>query len=92
MSALKATPGPWTAEGESIWCTLENRAVVEIARANVLEELHATWAYANANLIAAAPDLYTELEHARELLAIKGVFVDAIDNALAKARGEQVPA
>jgi hypothetical protein len=45
-------------------------------------------AAANARLIAAAPELYAELEHARELLGLQGVIVDAIDAALAKARGE----
>jgi hypothetical protein len=47
---------------------------------------------ADYHLIAAAPDLYAELDHARELLALKGIIVDAIDAALAKARGEQVAA
>ena len=46
---------------------------------------------ANANLIAAAPALYSLLEEIRDAALPEGsLWVDDIDAALAKARGEEV--
>jgi hypothetical protein len=76
------TPGPWFADRESIWCTLENQAVVEIARTNVLEELHAQWAYANAHLIAAAPTLLAAIQSLSERNAVLESRLRALHEAL----------
>lgn len=68
MSALKATPGPWSVTWNGPYAFVENLELdVEIfgaaAEGRTREE-----AQANAHLSAAAPDLYTEGEFLCERL------------------------
>lgn len=79
------TPGPWAVDGLSLVHGPDVSRGGQ--RVTVAKTIHN--AGANARLIAAAPELYVALEYARKLLRIKGVEVDMLDNALAKARGEQ---
>jgi len=101
MSKTKFTPGPWIARiGNGIEvCGPDAVAIAEIwVRGN--KELET----ANAHLIAVAPDMYEELECARDVFrfyqshhefkggtekAIRNKEIaDRIDRLLAKARGE----
>jgi hypothetical protein len=94
----KFTPGPWLAdEAEGLWGVFEDRdgSPIAVLEEN-LEPLKPEHAEANANLIAAAPELYAELDRivkhmargdwvAADHVAKKGATV-----ALAKARGEAI--
>lgn len=80
----KHTPGPWVARrcgsGWAIDFNEDQEQVVD----HVYEQ-------ADANLIAAAPDLLNACQQAREFLksiANNTDELDALDAAIAKARGE----
>lgn len=104
MSELKATPGPWrlNPDGSISDCTPASNVVADV-------ELSADWdycgmAYANAHLIAAAPELYEALESllTEACKIIEGrqsniadrdgidisYAIDLASLALSKARGE----
>ena len=83
------TPGPWRAEGDSIIAVLPNGAAVEIARSNPLKELRTASEYANALLIAAAPDMLEALQTLCSILNANGYGTDHANAAIARARGEQ---
>lgn len=86
------------------WATRENAGNVEIGTGEwedwgdgdgVFSDFHVATAWpingemeANANLIAAAPDLYEALCYARRFVNSDDVDTKFIDAALAKARGE----
>lgn len=54
------TPGPWTADGYYVRCTNEpTRWIVEAGSYGELREGHA---FANAHLIAAAPDMFAAVQ------------------------------
>ncbi len=83
------TPGPWYASpaGDNWWIT----------KASGLEQTVACiagtkWSgeprEANAQLIAAAPELLAALESMRPKLAAHGMRTDEIDVAIRKAKGE----
>lgn len=94
MTDTKFTPGPWLLmdynadETFPRWCVVPKSCIGTIAHVQVSE--------ANANLIAAAPDLYGALERAEYTLRQYGMrpefYREASSEAraaLAKARGEQ---
>lgn len=60
------TPGPWWAEDDAVLAMLAGGATIEIARANVLQELRTDAEYANARLIASAPKLLEALVEAEK--------------------------
>lgn len=92
----KFTPGPWKFEpGESAWIQSDS------GNADICEMPTSYWEvsdfpelYANASLIAAAPELYEALQAAeglfRHTFAEDGTIHKQMIAALAKARGEQV--
>jgi hypothetical protein len=105
MNATKWTPGPWqigsdftTLAGDrktTLWGSDGNQAVTLIQSGLVKWEEQAD---ANANLIAAAPELYAALEDAFSDLNLywRGDFTNRalamkIQAALSKARGEEAP-
>lgn len=65
-SEARHTPGPWDASATGIWATSTWNARVRIAEATTFSRMNGIDAVANANLIAAAPDL---LEALRRLLS-----------------------
>ena len=82
MTEAKFTPGPWVVSGNA---TINKKPKGWIASVSNTDRK------ANAHLIAAAPDLYEVLEEARVFLVhlnATGSLIDQIDEALAKARGE----
>ena len=94
---MKHTPGPWRVESANrqnfffgIWAQVTKTGSMEIARVSGLAEFDR----ANANLIAAAPEL---LEACKEALAefewigpreATSVSQDILTKAIAKAEGE----
>jgi len=104
MSETKFTPGPWIKRGKG---TIETSGWAEVAAVmdgQMLDRVDHETQEANAHLIAAAPDMYEELECARDVFrfyqshhefkggtekAIRNKEIaDRIDRLLAKARGE----
>jgi hypothetical protein len=95
MSEPKFTSGPWGLDGNiNLWVMAGKLHVATIPRAS-----DGDWSQANANLIAAAPDLYHALTKARELIRHLTSREDhlgdmakdaaiAADAALAKAIGK----
>lgn len=91
MSAPKFTPGPWrayqanaTSVGDAVWHNGGRWAVSTVHIPNFEQE------EANARLIAAAPDMYEELEALESARGIVGLeeCVALARVALTKARGE----
>lgn len=90
----KHTPGPWTSYTgtNSIWAE-GKRAVCIVTGARKHEDEERD---ANANLIAAAPDLLEALEHIMRCIPMGGFAQihhgsstwEQIDAAVSKARGE----
>lgn len=108
MSETKWTLGPWTQRGLSDHVRIERRNAVgylNIARCGSCKpgrhEPEMAEVFANAHLIAAAPELYAALESALALLEVvegagvaefAGSLASVPSNcraALAKARGEE---
>jgi len=111
MSENKWTPGSWRKSSKTKAVISDSARGIDVKGAtgteasayyggNLICESVSDY---NANLIAAAPELYDALEYARSLimesletgLSPKGIFavnggkgLAPIDNALAKARGE----
>ena len=103
MSDTKFTPGPWIIIGDVIGqdIAVTSNKRIEDEKVNICamdvyysgtigEEQHA-----NSDLIAAAPDMYKELERQRTVhINLIDIELDAqeeierIDDVLAKARGE----
>jgi len=99
MSETKFTPGPWILENRLNICD-EYDCFLE----PIYLHIHDRISDADAHLIAAAPDMYEELECARDVFrfyqshhefkggtekAIRNKKIaDRIDRLLAKARGE----
>lgn len=93
MNEFKGTPGPWNMETEA-WITDSNndRAVARITRYN----LDAPTQYANAQLIAAAPELLGALQSMMNLCdetllctrETKIIIINKAQAAIAKALGE----
>lgn len=104
MSETKFTPGPWSVTDESLltpdepyWIGAEHpevgRCTFATVRSGCDEADEMGDMLANSHLIAAAPELYSQLAFAVKLLgAFPGVNataqVDAMRAALSKARGE----
>lgn len=101
MGAPGTTPGPWKADPADMFgdhnVTLKDTSECCLAIAAVVSNLRpAEEVAANANLIAASPELYDALVNARQWVLSFPVVVDharqtmlaQIDAALAKARGE----
>jgi hypothetical protein len=94
MSEPKWTPGPWSASQTyppGDWCIHARGIPWQLAYLRGHSEID--WPLeANARLIAAAPELYDELENARAIIAGEapqyGEAIARIDALLAKARGE----
>lgn len=91
---MSFTPGPWTARYTRNWIKIDAPKWTELARVAFLENLYTAVDYleakANANLIAAAPDMYAALEvvaHDRPSAHSDEVWAK-VTAALAKARGE----
>lgn len=91
MSENKWTPGPWMWDG-NVWdYDKENEAPWLVAEGHspvITGDLHCS--EANADLIAAAPDLYAALEDALQYLQhhLPDEVLAPHRAALAKARGE----
>ena len=106
MSETKFTPGPWVVypetDGTEI-CAVNYTPGLPIRQIIARPDRGANW-ISNARLIAAAPDMYKELEEALNVFrfyqfhhASKGhsekeqnnkQYADNIEKVLAKARGE----
>jgi hypothetical protein len=93
MSETKFTPGPWIKRGKGTIETNGGAEVASVMDGQMLDRVDRETQEANANLIAAAPELY---EAIKELLyalqddenwRTSGVYEDA-ESALAKARGD----
>lgn len=95
MTAVEFTPGPWLVDPNSGpglgWPMLAKQGPVDVCPATA-------WSEHDANLIAAAPDLYEALEMVRDAdedckrdgcPSIPSLPRAKIDAALAKARGEK---
>lgn len=90
----KHTPGPWEIEEESEGHSITNRAFTgdEWCIAEVYGKTDTS--IANANLIAAAPDLLEALLGVERLCAasgyigVNGQYLKIVRAAIAKARGE----
>jgi len=91
MSETKFTKGEWSAWGERVGIidksdSQANGMMMEVA---YIEKYDFPDEYiANANLIAAAPDMYAMLEYLREDYGLLTDVGKDIDKLLAKARGE----
>jgi len=95
MSEPKWTPGPWRYEEFPSREVLLKRRHWAVGQVNAPARgvgLAFGETDANARLIAAAPELYDELENARAIIAGEapqyGEAITRIDALLAKARGE----
>ena len=98
MSEAKHTPGPWLADGASVYEERDDFSVICNFWSSSLPEWEA-----NARLTAAAPDLLEALEELADMLSqctfqtmrIKGQYVDREEAvyraraAIAKAKGEE---
>ena len=88
----KWTPGPWVAtpDGNGEWgIDSESWGIATVAACAGTEDPNGR-SDANANLIAAAPDMYVALQMAQFWLDIDGRYdMQVINAALAKARGQQ---
>jgi len=90
----KWTPGPWAVEqNKRTWGWVDvvgpSLGVGGPTQATDLTLADEVKRIAEAHLIAAAPDLYAELEMAQLWLSVDGRFdMQGINAALAKARGE----
>ena len=87
----KFTEGPWKLRGNNIGVadvseTQSYGMLINIAYVDEFD-LASDW-QANANLIAAAPDMYNVLERLMEQVATDPYYEDIIERVLAKARGE----
>lgn len=84
----KHTPGPWTIDNSNgaTYINQGNQPIVPITICRLTSN-HTT---ANANLIAAAPELLEALEGIRELMGIDWLLpeFDEAREAIAKAKGE----
>lgn len=88
MSDTKWTPGPWIQNGCFVSDSENLHSIVSGVTNRPDEEL-----YANAALIAAAPDLYGELAETHAALCFTEGYIGSLrykrnKAALAKARGE----
>jgi len=86
------TPGPWACHSGSVY-TDGGPVATPIARMDreAGNGTSPTERDANAHLIAAAPCMYQLLEEVRDgAIPAGSLWVDYIDAALAKARGEEV--
>lgn len=89
---IKHTPGPWKAKGHKIILTVDNQW-----NGQILAETKGGWfsegkRLANANLIAAAPEMFDYLQHLYEntLSEIIGEeSYEALKLILKKAKGEE---
>lgn len=89
MSETKFTPGPWDKFDLIIGRMIDNRhRYTSIASIYESEPGYDGEDKANANLIAAAPDLYEALELVYNQMDYWDVGHDEAREALAKARGE----
>jgi hypothetical protein len=101
----KPTPGPWIAAsrpssvvGLPIVSSPQGRSIASVTFFALGEafELHDLESQANARLIAAAPDLLRAAEALLDHLTFNAApsqgIVDMFREALAKARGETLPA
>ncbi len=92
----KHTPGPWnrSKKTDGNWWHIGagNQAVAAVhAASKKRNEPYASMFEANANLIAAAPELLAALEHlhhnAKASGAEMGLALDVAESAIAKAKG-----
>jgi hypothetical protein len=82
-SEPKFTPGPWHIE--DMWHILDKSGYMIASTSQRQDEEEA----ANAALIAAAPDMYALLEDIASYEELHvNIFISAIQELLAKARGE----
>lgn len=96
MSTTKHTPGPWTLRERGDWIEViaDGRPVAIGAVVDRSDPSTVSLGFANANLIAAAPDL---LEIAKttlgNVMSLHGrwahteVWIDELERAIAKAEG-----
>jgi hypothetical protein len=94
MSELKATPGEWHVAIGTTYCCVRTGSS-ELRTGGVIADMRIAGGYYNifdANLIAAAPDLYDALENLLKVHKGEGGSKfhagDIARAALAKARGE----
>lgn len=86
MTERKFTPGPWALDDDG-WICAGNEPVCMIESGGITGFF--PHAQADANLIAAAPEMYDLLDCAQATGMLEhGGLGDAIRSALAKARGE----
>lgn len=77
MSEFKGTPGPWSVRNHEIQSVGSDGEMTAIC-----------YGIANANLIAAAPELLEALKYARRFLNKADHDIDYIDAVVAKALGQ----
>lgn len=87
MSETKFTPGPWKIKQCKDFCGYENCKYHWVEPPGHFTQ-GSGFEQADANLIAAAPDLYNALEVLEKAANERGIPTDAAKAALAKARGE----
>jgi hypothetical protein len=93
---MKHTPGTWVRCGFNVFSNETNRGVAKCQPddgVGIYREISEETCIANADLIAAAPELLEACEYTIERLkAVKGKTfpIMPILNAIAKAKGEEV--
>jgi len=80
----KFTPAPWFVYGSGV----KSRATEEIVAFANLDPNDATEGYANAALIAAAPEMYAMLQKILEVYEMDTDDTNSVLRLLAHARGE----
>ena len=104
MNQTKFTPGPWKSgknpcmttvldgyEGKAIYSKNGSYHIAWANAENEDGEIDIQTALANANLIAAAPEMYAELDHLKNyfIQPYYRIIFDRIEELLRKARGER---
>ena len=90
MSASKHTPGPWVLDERYpgyVYCDDVLGSAVATCRDGLVSHVAHRDYVANANLIAAAPDLYAACKDISDFLRLHGFDRTLVDAALAKAEG-----
>lgn len=90
MSQTKFTKGPWKVYGDWMIIDSNGRLIAQFEPLNdELSNGNTAESFANAYLIAAAPEMYEMLERvAQTALPETGALFDEVQRLLAKARGE----
>ena len=92
MNKSLHTPGPWYARHSPLVRVYPRGGIKPVCGIHRNRAADNREAFANANLIAAAPEMYESLKLARNVILEDpehAVLLSKIDEALAKAEGEK---